>query len=240
MQKTKQTGKKTRQEVKEEFRKALNTTKQVFVRELAEAIRDENPQWYGRENLFDEQRDEIREMIYADCEELGLNLGSVKTYIPSWLQYEKRIQQTIKGWETRNAKTLEKLQNKFAEIAKTQVTEPPVPKEQEDEDDKFSDVELHEMGLGKFAGSDKPMFSIVREIHTSAGQLFKILSNGKYSPTSATEDLLVDYIKPTREYRLSIALELSKKERAVLHNQLVNVIEIAEDMVEQIDKADKK
>jgi hypothetical protein len=231
----KQKPRKTREQVKEEFKNAIKRTYGVFVRELAEAIRDENPLWIGRENLESNVKDEIRELVYSDCEELGLNQNSVASYIPSWLEKERNRQRTLRAWETRNAAKLEASIKKYAELKNIELPEPPQPKEPEP----ISEEKLHDLGLGSYGESHKSVHRVRNEIHEGIRLLFKALCDDKDLPNDQ-DDLIVDYIKPTREYRLGLAMEFDQAQRTNMHNKLHFVITAAEDMIEQIDKADNK
>jgi hypothetical protein len=59
-------------------------------------------------------------------------------------------------------------------------------------------------------------------------------------PYGATEDFILDYLKPTREFRKSLMLELSKDERTNVFNYMHYITQLAEDTINMIDEAEKK
>jgi hypothetical protein len=67
-------------------------------------------------------------------------------------------------------------------------------------------------------------------------ELWKRLTNRENMPR-LTEDLILEHIKPTREYR-KFVYELDKTQKAELRNWVYYVIKAAEDLLEIIDDAD--
>ena len=76
-------------------------------------------------------------------------------------------------------------------------------------------------------------------ISESAYKLFAVLTNNK-SPPNDTDDLIVDYIKPSREFRRGLMLEVGEDRRIAIHNALHYASVAIEDMIEIIDEIDKK
>lgn len=245
MQETKQKKKlkKTRKQVIEEFRSVLNKTKAVFVRELCEAIRDENPIWEGREDLDDGAKDDIRQMVYSDCEELGLNKGTVTGYLSSWLQYDSMIRGSIKGWEKRNAQALEKTKKNLELSKQISLPNPPEPKQIEEKytplDDEEHDKELHSLQMDKFGTTGKSIRELYGDITHYANGLFKTMTE-KEMPYADNEDLIVDYIKPSREYWRSLMLEFDETKRTRTHNELSFLAELIEDRLQIINEVKDK
>jgi hypothetical protein len=70
-----------------------------------------------------------------------------------------------------------------------------------------------------------------------ARELIKALTNRKYTPT---QDVLFDLIRPTREFRKGLYLELNETERAYLWNYLGMVYYVIDDMIDIMDELEKK
>jgi hypothetical protein len=68
-------------------------------------------------------------------------------------------------------------------------------------------------------------------------ELIKALTNRKYTPT---QDVLFDLIRPTREFRKGLYLELNETERAYLWNYLGMVYYVIDDMSDIMDELEKK
>jgi hypothetical protein len=68
-------------------------------------------------------------------------------------------------------------------------------------------------------------------------ELIKALTNRKYTPT---QDVLFDLIRPTREFRKGLYLELNETERAYLWNYLGMVYYVIDDMIDIMDELEKK
>ena len=95
----------------------------------------------------------------------------------------------------------------------------------------------HDLGFGSIE-KEKTVSDTEKQINTAARKLFRALCNDKDLPREG-DDLLVDYIFPTREYRLGLAMELNETQRINAHNKAHFAIELLEDWIEQLDKADK-
>jgi hypothetical protein len=68
-------------------------------------------------------------------------------------------------------------------------------------------------------------------------ELIKALTNRKYTPT---QDVLFNLIRPTREFRKGLYLELNETERAYLWNYLGMVYYVIDDMIDIMDELEKK
>jgi hypothetical protein len=68
-------------------------------------------------------------------------------------------------------------------------------------------------------------------------ELIKALTNRKYTPT---QDVLFELIRPTREFRKGLYLELNETERAYLWNYLGMVYYVIDDMIDIMDELEKK
>lgn len=215
----------------EEIKDITSKTKQKYVPELCEILRKADPTLKGKE---------IGDKVKQDCEDrLGWNWDTVQQYLPSFAVNEKASQSAKKRYEAQNREKLEKISKIFGNLQSVNIPPPPEPKERSSYSEEL-DEKLTDIGLGSYGEGGKTIFGIRGDIHQGARICFRALCDDKEIPYGADEDVLVDYIKPTREYRLNIALESSESERADLHNIMHNLILAAEDMITQIDKADKK
>src|SRR5215510_3202291 len=234
-QKQQQKPKKTREQVKEEFRKALHLVIKTFVDELAIAIRDENPIWFGRENLEGSVKEEIRESIFADCSEFDLNTGTIRNAFPSWLQSEKRREMNVRAWERKNAAKLQNMNQKFIELTKIDLPEPPKPKE----DTEGEGWDLEGGRTVTYGEKEKSYSTMKGTITLRCAQLFEALTEINHLPFGR-DDLENDYIKPSRDYRKTIVLESDDQSRTTLWNCLGAVDSVIQDMLELLEKEMKK
>ena len=113
----------------------------------------------------------------------------------------------------------------------------PQPKKLTKEDEKL-EQELYKFGLGEFGTTGKSLRTLFGDITSSANSLFKALALDDIPRRD--EDFIVNYIKPTREFRRSLALELNENQRTIIHKYLSYTIEMAEDMIEMIREVDEK
>jgi len=208
-------------EIKSLFRKSAA----VYVPELCTALAVEHLDW---------SNEKIKNKVFDDLEGFWSPL-TVEDSLPSWIHDPSKVATSKKGWETRNANKVSSASKILAQLEKVDLPPPPPIREESG----INDEKLHDLGLGSYGGSDKTIFRVRNDIHEGARLLFKALCDDKNLPDDG-DDLLVDFIKPTREYRLGLAMELDKNQRTNMHNVLHCVIEAAEDMIEQLDKADKK
>lgn len=228
----KQKSTKSYAELLEEFANTKKRIAVIYIPLLCEAMRNENP---------DMSYMEIKEKVVGDAVEQGWNEPYIVRCLPSWIiaadpNRDYHRERVLKSWESRNKNKLKLLHQK-AELINREISEPPEAKQEPGYS--ISEEKMDDLGFTGYGEKGKTMFSILQEIKGGAEECFRGLCDDKTMPY-ADEDLLVDYIKPTREYRLNIALELNKSDRADLHNVMHNLIEAAEDMIEQIEKADKK
>lgn len=242
--------------VAKKIRKLLSATGQTFIPELCEALaKDWYPQLSKDQIKSNKQvRDEIRDKILLDWSKdlrvLSDNIWSDQTIIqnfPDWLRnptQQDSTEQTLQlAREARQAKINQKRlisereRQKLDQVA-TNLPDNVIIPEPREQVEPVSDEELTDLGLASYGSSDRTMHSIRNGIHEHARRLFAELCDGKEIPF-ADEDLIVDFIKPTREYRSTIAYELDKPQRAHLHNVMVAVSEACQDMIDQIDKADR-
>src|SRR5580765_34370 len=238
-------------------RKLLSASAQTFIPQLCDALREDWCPELSDEKIKSNLRLQkvIRNKIFNEWSKEGGysedNIWkdiTIQMCLPDWLR--NPIKQTESQQEQLSRMRQAKLEKRISlnpqqknalekfvtNLPKTVII--PKPKEPEEEQitEEFEE-QMHGIGLGKYGESGKTYFGILQEIHEGANRCFKNLCDGKPMP-SIDEDLLVDYIRPTREYRLGLAMEIDKSERVNLHNLMHNLIEAAEDMITQIAKAD--
>ena len=234
-------------------RKLLSASAQTVIPQLCDALRQDWAPELSDEQIRKQLKFQklIRNKILKEwSKEQGYSEdniwveATINNWFPDWLR--NPVQQTsmeeVRELAKIKRKSLISTQQKSAlekfatNLPKTVII--PKPKEPEEEQitEEFEE-QMHGIGLGKYGESGKTYFGILQEIHEGANRCFKNLCDGKPMP-SIDEDLLVDYIRPTREYRLGLAMEIDKSERVNLHNLMHNLIEAAEDMITQIAKTD--
>lgn len=215
----------------DEIKSITSRTKQAYVPILCKLVKKGWP---------DETDDWRQDKVIEDCEKrLGWNTDTVYNYIPSEFRPDQghvksEARKKILRIEKENAPKVEAALKYFDKITELVIREPPQPKPE-----LISEEKLHDLGLGSYGESHKSIHRVRNEIHEGIRLLFKALCDDKDLPNDQ-DDLIVDYIKPTREYRLGLAMEFDQAQRTNMHNKLHFVIAAAEDMIEQLDKADKK
>jgi len=236
-------------EVATNVRKLLAASGQTFVPQLCDALRQDWAPELSDEKikLFPKFQNIIREKIYDEwSKERGYSednvwkQSSINVWFPPWLRNTNRQEGSMDVLkEARNRKKIllderekQRLTQMATNLPKTVIIPQTKP-------EPISDEKLHDLGLGSYGDSHKTVNRIRNEIHEGIRLLFKALCDDKDLPNDG-EDLLVDYIKPTREYRLGLAMEFDEAQRTNMHNKLHQVSEAIEDMIEQLDKADKK
>src|SRR5580765_2478708 len=238
-------------------RKLLSASAQTFIPQLCDALRQD----WAPELSDDQIRRQlkfqklIRNKIYKEWSKEGgysedniWKETTIAAWFPKWLRnpvIEESNAENVKlateaSKVARKTAISEREKNALERFATNLPKTVIIPKPKEPEEEQITEEfeeQMHGIGLGKYGESGKTYFGILQEIHEGANSCFKNLCDGKPMP-SIDEDLLVDYIRPTREYRLGLAMEIDKSERVNLHNLMHNLIEAAEDMITQIAKAD--
>jgi hypothetical protein len=228
-----------------ELRDLVRKTGTVYVPQLCEALAVENPLM---SNI------EVRNRVHLDLEGIWTR-GSIETFFPSWVLRPGSVAGAKKGWETRNARKLQTLKKISETFEKVELPPPPaMPTPRQAASDitgeEFEEIEetgiseemdskLAEIGMGRFGSQGKTLYSVLAEINGGLARVFKGLTEAKVMPT-VEDDLLVDFIRPTREFRKSLALELDSRHRTTLHNWCHYASVVIEDMIEQIKAAEEK
>jgi hypothetical protein len=240
------------------IRKLLGATAQTFIPELCQALKDD---WFPTMSEKDLQnnkgiRDAIRERIFEDwSSERGIysqdNIWSdatINNWLPTWLR--NPIQQESNKENLRKATEIRKIQLKssiserekqkldqIAEDLPDSVIVPDREEETEDEKEQWNQT-FQELGVAPYGETGKSTRQLTGAISESAYKLFAALTNNDTPPTKSS-DLLVDYIRPTREFRRGLMLEVDPSRRAAIHNALHYASVAIEDMIEIIREIDK-
>jgi hypothetical protein len=218
IQEQKSKGKKSYDELLADMRAVWSNTGIVFIPKLCDALKEERPEFSNKQ---------IEEKIYLDCEGIWVR-SYIHACLPSWIHNQKKVIATKKQWEKRYANAIKVADKISANLAQVQIPESKMP---EPENDESVDQEMHELGLAKFGETDKSIRELKGEISHYTAMLFKALTL-KDIPRGDSEDLMVEYIKPSREFRRSLVLELDETDKTIIHNWLHYVSLAIEDMIE--------
>jgi hypothetical protein len=215
-----------------ELKDLFQKTAAVYVPELCVALAVEHTDWSNRE---------IQDKIYLDLDGIWAK-STITESFPSWIHKPGKVAGGKKAWETRNARKLAETKKIFVSLEKVDLPPPPATSPAKDDDEEFEiseemDAKLADMGMGRFGSQGKTLHGVLGDINLGLARAFKALTESKYMPTEDS-DLIVDYIKPSREFRKSLAIELDDRRRTTLHNWLHYVTVVAEDMIEQIKAAE--
>jgi hypothetical protein len=227
MQETKQKKKlkKSYAELLEEFGNTQKRIAVVYIPQLCDALKEENPEMSFAE---------IKRKVVDDAVLQGWNEGHIIRCLPSWLiEDDPNHKRVKKNWETRHANVLKSSSEMFEKITRNI---PELPQQKEREPSEEVDQQMHELGIAKFGESDKSIREIKGDITEAAAQLFKALTQKDDMPDES-EDLIVDYIKPTREFRRSLSLELDETSRTTIYNWLHYTSAAIEDMLNIIKES---
>ncbi|MGZ5491539.1 MAG: hypothetical protein ACXWE7_12050 [Nitrososphaeraceae archaeon] len=244
------------------IRKLLSATAQTFIPELCEALKQD---WFPTMPHKDLQknsgiREEIRskiisewsnDSIYSNSQDNIWKESTINIYLPDWLKNPNK--QTESHIEKLARMREEKLKRKISlnqaqkqnldQIAETLSDDVIVPEdesaeEKAEQDQKFWET-AQELGISEYGETGKSTRELTGDISLHAYKLFAALTNNK-SPPNDSDDLLVDYIRPSREFRKGLMLEVDRRRRIAIHNILHYVCIASEDMIEIIREIDSK
>jgi hypothetical protein len=221
--KIKKTYDERSQEIRLEMRRTIGKFGYIYIPELCELLKEQEP------NLTNQ---EIKDRIESDWGDVW-EISSIRQYFPSSLHDQIRVKQAKKAWETKNARKLNSVKTVFTELDNIVLS--PAPPEIDEE----FDVERHRLGLAEYGNTGKTVFELTGDISEHAYDLFAALTNIK-SPPNPSDDLLVDYIRPSREFRKGLMLEVDESTRTEIHNALHYASVALKDMIEIIREIDEK
>lgn len=212
-------NKKSYDEIKTEFLDAKSKVGYKYIPWMCEALKEENPEWTNQE---------IQGKIYFD-----LDGEFVHTYIrdklPSWVHDDKAVKRVKKAWETRNASKLDASIKKIEELSKIDIPVPHLFSE-----DLGEGEELGEPLLESYGGRSENLLTLYSNIKQPCQDLFRALTN-KELP-GLYEDIILDYIKPSREFRKGIIYDIDESMRVGLYNALTQTDHAIHDMLKVIDE----
>jgi putative lipoic acid-binding regulatory protein len=216
---------KSSEELIEEARSVVIKSAAAYVPLISKAISEENPNF---------QLMEIHREVFKRCGDIWKK----HTIEQNWGDFARTYEKTgkYKGIAaTKKAEQTEQISRVFEKI--------PEPKGRKEEEftpvSEEVDAEMHELGIGKFGNTGKSLRELKGDILGRSADLFEALTQ-KHIPYDDNEDLLVDYIKPTREFRRGLILELDETDRTSVHNWLHYTSVAIEDMLEIIKEAEEK
>ena len=132
----------------------------------------------------------------------------------------------------------EREKQKIQQIAETLPDTVIVP---EDESQKggevLSEETMHVLGVSHYGETGKSTRQLTGAISEHVYKLFAALTNNN-SPPDESDDLIVAYIKPSREFRKGLMLEVNRDRRTEIHNVLHYVSVAIEEMIETINEID--
>jgi hypothetical protein len=160
---------------------------------------------------------QIRHKVFTDLKDVWAQ-KTIASNWPPWLKNKGRSEYFKKLNEL--AKERKEIENAYARLSVAE-------QEQRYEEDEIE-------GLGR------PM-SLYAKMNMSIDGVWKAFTNGqKDRPPHSREDLINDYIKPTREIRRKIISELIETQLLISHNDLVATDELIRDTIAIYYEAIKK
>lgn len=219
-------SKKSYEELLNEAREIASKTAAVFVPQMADALREENPQWTNQE---------IQDKIYLDCKGIWEE-GTIYVSFPSWVHNQKSVATAKKGWETRNERKLQEAKKLFGRLNENELKPLKLRHEEEEEE---PDEYIGEPMLESYGDNEESPLTVYGKINGPMRELFKALTN-KELPTSTEIDLILEYLKPTREYRKGIFYEIEKDMRTYMYNAMVYTRDALNDTLKILDEIDKQ
>lgn len=226
-----------------------------YIEELAEALRQDwfynVPIEHWKKEYTNRARLLIRKKLTKEWSSDKGNTSpwndtTLTLHFPEFLRYPGM--QTTKFIETQRInmekalqakadKFREKTQSQSKAITKLVELSPEPPKEPEPEITSGG-ISLGPSKYQKQGEEGKSPLTKMGDIREACHDLWTALTNKKNMP-HPDEDLIVDHIKPTREYR-KFVYELDENEKTGLHNWLTFTEAAISDMLEIIAEADEK
>ena len=245
--------------VSKKIRKLLSATAQTFIPELAEALAKD---WYPQLSLEQiknnkEARESIRDKIFEDwSKDQGPysqdNIWSditIRVRLPKWLKNPTQQMTTVQAREMAREAKIElkssiserekqKLENFATTLPDTVII--PEPKNKDVIDDEEWERMAPSSKYLEIGEKGKTVMEQVQEIRGGAFRLFSGLTEKTRFPSFHDEDLILDYIKPTREFRRSLVSEMDESQRIDMYNNLGAVDAVVQDMLEILEQNKSK
>lgn len=244
--------------VAKKIRKLLSASAQTFIPELCEALKEDWFSEYTKERIKEvkEARDNIRDKVLRDwsyesggrySEDNIWSDRTIERWFPDWLrdpvkQTDSHQEKLARMRETKLNKKLclnqaqkEKLDDIATKLPDNVIPPPPSEPSYEGE-------ELDLEGGQRFTAlgeKGKTPSYMKGNITYHSARLFEALTEIDHLPYK-DEDLIVEYIKPTRQYRKSLILELDEQSRKTVWNSLGSVEAVIQDMLDLLEEEMKK
>jgi hypothetical protein len=226
MQEQKQKAKrKSYQEILDDVRAIFSKTAAVYIPEMCRALKEEQPGYTNSD---------IQRKIEIDLRDINTPL-TIYTFLPPWMRDDKRSQQAAKAWETKNQKKIDAVRKNLTELKEIDLAEPPKEKESYEGED----LDLEGGRLATYGEKGRSISGMKGNITYHGARLFEALTESDHLPYN-DEDLIVDYIKPSREHRKSFVLELDEQGRKTVWNCLGAVQAAVEEMLDLLEEEMKK
>lgn len=196
---------------------------------------------YIREKILE---DWSYESVYKRSEDNIWSDATINHFFPKWLRHpsEKYTMEAAREAKFRKKILISEHEkqkiDKIAEELPDSVIVPEEEEESEEEKQKFFET-AQDLGVAEYGETGKSTRDLTGDISENAYKLFAALTNNK-NPPNERSDLLVDYIRPSREFRRGLMLEVDHRRRVAIHNALHYVSVAVEDMIEIIDEIDKQ
>jgi hypothetical protein len=209
----------------EEIRSVMSKTAAVYIPELCTALAVEDPHLSNKE---------IKDRIYLDLNGIWEE-STIEKSFPSWIHNPGKVATAKKAWETKNAKKSSSVEKIITELNKVDLPEPRLP------EIRYEHEELDFEGgrLATYGEKGKTISQLKGNITYHTARLFEALTESDHLPFDS-EDLTVDYIKPTRQFRKSLVLELDEQGRKTVWNALGAVEAAIQDTLDILEDEMKK
>lgn len=238
--------------VSNKVRKLLSATAQTFIPELCEALKND---WFPtmpekelqkNKGIRDAIRDKIlnewsNETIYSHSQDNIWSDRTIKIFFPKWLRNpsENLTMETAREAKINKKLLISEHEKKKIEQIAEELPQDVIVEEEEETPTGLTDETMHELGVAPYGETGRSTRDLTGDISLYAYKLFAALTNNN-SPPNTSDDLLVDYIRPSREFRRGLMLEVGSNRRAAIHNALHYASVAIEDMIEIIDEIDRK
>jgi len=240
------------------IRKLMSATVQTFIPEACDALRRD---WYPgvsdrgvKENY--RARQMVRERIFDDWSKERNGEGiwkesSIQVFFPDWLKTAGFQSATMeKLANMRDGKLKKKIslaeeQKRALERFTTKLPETVIIPEPEPEYQNVrvmgSHLDEEEPMLRQYGNTNDRLMTLFGRINNAIDSVWESFTNSEkeHAPHS-TEDIINDYIRPTREFRNMIAFELPRNLRLKLHEDCVSTKRMLDDMIKIIEDAEEK
>jgi hypothetical protein len=227
-------GKKSYSQLLEEYRGLLTKSAAVYVPELAYALRAENPQWTN---------EHIKNTLYNDLE--GINTEkSIMVYLPQEFKDPRLVAQGKKARTAQLAQQNWVKQEKERALrlfqkVNIQVPEPPEPYEAPPTEEEEPDLDIGEPMLESYGDNVESALTLYGNINAPMRDLFRALTK-KELPTSDAIDMILEYLKPSREFRKGIFYEIEHDMRISMYNAMVYTRDALNDTLRLLDEIQKQ